>query len=315
MGVLGGFGAVNGNVTQSGGTTPPGRTFINKTNTLIAGTVWRVRFFFHDVHTGADIKFKVFRQNGSNLDFIGETESFDTTGLGTGVVEFQIVNTIDCEAGDFPAYFITDNGATNELDADNDVPGNIKWKTADVTSNDAESGFNSATGKACLEFYDDNVLITPNPADCVVDTVGPTVLIAGSIVITPAPADCVVDTVGPTVLGDNFLGIGDSICEGHPNYHGPEHTGPSGDTDSQIWPHLVTELGGGLSVYNGGVGGLTAQNILDKTDYIDGDFADMLAAKNPATVYVVVGSNDQGVMGGTSLAAFLLDLGQVKTII
>lgn len=99
----------------------------------------------------------------------------------------------------------------------------------------------------------------------------------------------------------NFLGIGDSIAAGHPNYVGPEEGGPSGNPLSQIWPYLET-LTGWNSWYNAGIGGDTANGV-------DTRIAALLASKVPQRVYLHVGVND--VNNGVTLANYLVSIASI----
>lgn len=105
-----------------------------------------------------------------------------------------------------------------------------------------------------------------------------------------------------TDLKVNILGIGDSIAEGHPFLHGPEHGGPHGDSDSQIWHHLVAALGGGYSYYNAGISFETISNVNARID-------PLLESRSPDFVYLHVGIND--ILKNNSLPEYLSNLNSI----
>lgn len=100
-----------------------------------------------------------------------------------------------------------------------------------------------------------------------------------------------------------FLGVGDSIAEGIPGYHGPATTGPSGDPLSQPWPYL-SDLTGGTAFYNGGIGSTTSTNT-------NSTIQAMLTSKAPNKVYINIGVNDVG--ASVPSATYLSNMSAILT--
>jgi lysophospholipase L1-like esterase len=97
----------------------------------------------------------------------------------------------------------------------------------------------------------------------------------------------------------DILAMGDSIAEGHPQYHSSAHNGPAGNSDSQIWHHLVADLGGGYSFTNAGYGGETSATA-------KGRLPSLLKLRTPDYVYLHVGVND--ILEGVPLADYVSNL-------
>lgn len=109
----GGVGSKNfaDNAIVSGGTAGVGRTFLSTYPTyrmLQNGTLTSVKYYAHGSVTNG-MKFKVFRPNGSNFDFVGESEKFtpvsgstQTRTLGTPITGIR--------PGDLLGYWIDIDG-------------------------------------------------------------------------------------------------------------------------------------------------------------------------------------------------------------
>jgi len=102
--------------------------------------------------------------------------------------------------------------------------------------------------------------------------------------------------------GHPLMGIGDSICAGHPAFTGPEEGGPSGDPNSQYFPYLETELGETLYYYNAGIGGNTASQV-------DSRIQALLDSKYPQDVYVHVGVND--IAGSVTWTSYISSINSI----
>jgi hypothetical protein len=112
-------------------------------------------------------------------------------------------------------------------------------------------------------------------------------------------------TANDTFIPFDFLAIGNSICEGHPGYTGPEDGGPSGDTLSQIWVYLDTMGGQKLRFYNAGHGGQFMQEPGGEYGSIMPRLDSNLTKWQPRTTYLEGGINDIGEGGSYTLAGYI----------
>jgi hypothetical protein len=122
---LGGFGTAAGDGQFNGG-----RDYIDSANVLFAGKIVEVRIRINDVGT-TGIKFKVFRLNGGNFDFIGVTALIPSASLIAGANTLNVFSTaITCAAGDYPALCLP--GAGDPLFAVQSGSGSLYYKGGDI---------------------------------------------------------------------------------------------------------------------------------------------------------------------------------------
>lgn len=163
---LGGYGAdtvPDGNLTSASSTT---LEIIDKTNTLTAGTVRRADIYFSGNFLSRSIRFKVWRQNGTNFDLVGESGSYslsNTTTQGKAKNTLVLTNPITVQTGDYVGINLSSNFMTVGMKTGAFTS---KYKSAtDVTSGSiAESGFSTYAAALSIKYYDDDYLtsITPN---------------------------------------------------------------------------------------------------------------------------------------------------------
>lgn len=141
MASLGGFGAVVSSTGLSGGTTAPGRDFIDlQSKITTAGSIET----FDVAMDGAQpvssfLSLKIWRLNGSSYDYIGESQAF--TGLVDGVnTGLTLTVPIAVLVGDLISVNET-NASLNRISAPSIVGAGIDFKTGDDTTSQATSGY------------------------------------------------------------------------------------------------------------------------------------------------------------------------------
>lgn len=343
---MGGFDAVDGSSGYSPGGAP-GRELVDRFNTLAEGTAKSGSIYISNTTgAGASIIFKVWRQNGTNLDLVGNSGSIDVSNLSAGAYTFPFPTPITAQFGDYAGVYISTTGNVN-IDA---TPGsyNTLYRTGNTLSGSvAQSSFTSDNGFTfSIALFNVNSLTSINPSSGINNGPVSTTILGGSFVsgvtakltktgqpdinatsVTVNSATSISasfdltgkafgkwsvvvtypDTSTATIIdgfriNDNklFMGIGDSIAEGHPAYHGPEHTGPSGNVLSEPWRYLADEIY--WSYYNAGIGGNTASQVNSRIQAL-------LDSKNPDTVYLHVGIND--IATGVTLTSYLSTLDSI----
>lgn len=102
-----------------------------------------------------------------------------------------------------------------------------------------------------------------------------------------------------------FIGDGDSIGHGFNGYTNPACTAyyPGNAYQDGFWPYLVTDLGGGLTYFNGGVDGYTAASVVSH-------LAAELAAHTCGQYYLHVGIND--ITGSVTLSTYLSNIDSIR---
>lgn len=344
---LGGYGAVDSNSGWSAGGAP-GRDFIDKTNTLSAGTVRSANIFFSNSGGASDtLRIKVWRQNGTNLDLVGESGSIDVASHAAGLVTVVLPTPIVAEFGDYPGIFLPTG--TSSIDGPLGAYTTL-YKSANLTSGSvAQSTFSTdTTAGIAVEFFSVSSLTSVSPTSAVNTGTTSLTIVGGNfqsgatvkftksgqsdinatdvVVVSNTQITANINLTGAqqgswsvvvtntdtsySSLTDGFLvtsstllmGIGDSIAEGHPLYHGPEHTGPSGNPLSQIWLHL--QALNYLSYYNAGIGGDTANGVNNRLQAL-------LDSQNPDKVYLHVGIND--IATNVTLETYLSKLDSILT--
>jgi hypothetical protein len=143
MAILGGGGTTSNGVGFSGGTTSPGRDFIDLQNPMVSnGSVTSFDIYVVGAQpTGETMKLKILRLNGSNYDFIGESQTF--TGLTDGVNSgLTLTTAITVLTGDLLCINVTDSNNNKVGDQTGSSGSGIAWKTGDFTTSQATSGYN-----------------------------------------------------------------------------------------------------------------------------------------------------------------------------
>lgn len=128
----------------SGGATSPGRTLIFPARSFRqAGTVHKVNLNVRTYYS-SDWKFKVFRWDGSEYDYVGES-AFNSFAASTGDHYLELSSPITVQVGDIPGLYMPYSAGTkNELNAKLDaatLP--MRYTTGDITSSDS---FSSTVG-------------------------------------------------------------------------------------------------------------------------------------------------------------------------
>lgn len=197
MASLGGFGAVVGDGGLSGGTTAPGRYFIDTLNTVTSdGTFESFDIYVDTPKSGETLKIKVFRTNGSNYDFVGETQSVSTTGLASGLNSGITVDVpFGVLAGDLIAVFMSDSGVFKVASTSG---GAAKFKTGDHTTTQAIASYTDIGTNISVEIFG-----TPSGSMITLDekgvgqvfqrspsTLDSSVTISGSYAGTPTAIEC-----------------------------------------------------------------------------------------------------------------------------
>jgi len=105
------------NQLSGGGTAGTGRTFLSthfNNRVLQAGYVRRVRVNVMQAGAANNWKFKIFRPNGTNWDFVSESETL--TAGGTGTQTFNLSSPMACLPGDVLGVWLNGGAGANESD-------------------------------------------------------------------------------------------------------------------------------------------------------------------------------------------------------
>lgn len=152
MASLGGYGAINGDNQLSGGTTSPGRDFIDTHQTITtAGTFETVDLYTIDAFASGEIEIKIWRVNGSNYDYVGgsgKTITF-SAGLNSGV---SLPSSISVQVGDLIGVWVQNN--TGEIEVDSNSGNDVDFQTSDASTSQAISGFTTLSNfSLCVEAH------------------------------------------------------------------------------------------------------------------------------------------------------------------
>lgn len=153
MASLGGFGAVTGTGALSGGTTSPGRYFADTVNTVTTSGSFETFDVYMDSVTGGEtLKVKIWRVNGSNYDFVGETQAVASATLSAGLNSAIAVDTpFDVQAGDLIAVFLSNAGAG--FDIESTSGGATKFKVGDHTTTQTIASYSDTGGQPSIEIF------------------------------------------------------------------------------------------------------------------------------------------------------------------
>jgi hypothetical protein len=162
MAVLAGFGAVDtGGSAGSGGSNAPGRTFLNLGAPFTSDGIFTN--FEISVRTvpSAPLVMRVFRENGSDYDVVGQAEAFLPTA--TGVTSLTLSSPINVLVGDLIGIFIPSSSGSNILNYTSSSS-TLKWQTADVSGTVSQSSFVSGIGSSIFSFTANGTIVASNAA-------------------------------------------------------------------------------------------------------------------------------------------------------
>ncbi len=145
-----------------------GRTFFDKNSPIDSnGTINRFCVYINNFNGSPTGKIKIFRQNGSNIDFIGESASQTITGNGVNTFD---ISSISVNAGDYVGYYTSNTTGLRGYNADPEVPLSTFYIAGDKTTNSAQADWGEAA-HITLAFYISlasallNVYVDINKAD------------------------------------------------------------------------------------------------------------------------------------------------------
>jgi hypothetical protein len=115
-----------------------GYTYFTKANVFTAGTISSFCFYLTAGTLPTSVKLKVFRQNGTNIDYVAESAS--QTPYQNGLNSFNI-SPITVQAGDYIGFYIIETGAKVESYNIGSPNGTGYYLLGDITSNHAESDY------------------------------------------------------------------------------------------------------------------------------------------------------------------------------
>lgn len=161
MASLGGYGAVDGSASMPG-TTPDGRDHIDISNTLSAGTLTDFTIWLSLIASGVTFKLKVWRDNGTNYDFVGQSQAIDPVGLSVGAHSFELDTPITVQSGDYIGVWMAGTGTRGDMFSDAGSSVIYDGTSADNTTNTAKTEFNGTYSdrSICIECFDNANSIT-----------------------------------------------------------------------------------------------------------------------------------------------------------
>jgi hypothetical protein len=154
MATLGGYGAIDGSASQSGNDVG-GRDIIDVSNPITtAGTVESFSVWMNAAQTaGHQLKLKIWRLNGSDYDFIGESQAFEllASELNTGLTLSSAITGV--QVGDYVGIWLSPS-ANNKVDLDADTGSYVKYKLGDNNTSQTSASFATFTNYSlCVEVY------------------------------------------------------------------------------------------------------------------------------------------------------------------
>jgi hypothetical protein len=143
MANLGGYGTVSTETLFAFGGRAAGRDFIYKAVPTLSGTITSFSVYIQTVSSNPYLRLKIWRQNGSNLDFVGQSQAVAPTTLG--VMTFTLDTPIVCRKGDYVGVnLISVAGVYSDKTVGG--PSVLIYKDGNATTSQAESGFTVLTG-------------------------------------------------------------------------------------------------------------------------------------------------------------------------
>ena len=135
-----------GNAATSDASGNYGSTVIDL-NTSASATTVLTKAFAYCSGSGLSNKIKIFRDDGTNYNFIGEVSFTGSDGLN------EIIMNLSIQSGDLIGYYCPNNSITIDYDGNT---GSSVLKSGDITSNSAKSTWSSFTATNKLNTgYDD----------------------------------------------------------------------------------------------------------------------------------------------------------------
>ena len=200
-----------GNAATSAASGNYGNTVIDL-NTSASVAAVLTKAFAYCSGSGSSNKIKIFRDDGTNYNFIGEVSFIGSVGLN------EIVMNLSIQSGDLIGYHCSSSNGVIEHDGST---GSSVYKSGDITSNSAKNTWNNITATNKLNVgYDD--------AEHYVKVGGNDSLNGYSWVNAWATINKAATTVadGSTV----HIGFGDYILEPATNKIAPQNVGATGIT-------------------------------------------------------------------------------------
>lgn len=141
MASLGGIGASFTGTNLSGGTAPPGRDFIDlQSKILTSGSLETFDVGMSGAQpVGETLQLKIWRINGPNYDFIGESQDFSSLvgGVNAGLTLTTPINVL---VGDLISISLSDD-ASNIIETGSVIGAGIDFKTGDDSTSQPISGY------------------------------------------------------------------------------------------------------------------------------------------------------------------------------
>lgn len=133
------------------GSDATGRTFVALELTQRIrqhGPITQVRALINAVSGTGGVRFKVFRPNGSNFDYVSQSELL--TPAGTGTQTFDLASPMECQPGDILGVWLQ---GTNEIAVKTAalVP-SIKWDAANQTGTNWNPGNSVNNFSLCMDY-------------------------------------------------------------------------------------------------------------------------------------------------------------------
>ncbi len=125
-------------IDRVGGLGTGGRTEFTKSNPFTVGTINSFCIFCGLGTPWTGIKLKVFRQNGTNIDFVAESAT--KVPYQVGLNSFDI-SPISVNVGDYIGIYAEWTSGQPDLRSDNGTPGTVYYIDGDIVSNLPESSY------------------------------------------------------------------------------------------------------------------------------------------------------------------------------
>lgn len=156
MAILGGYGAVDGSANLSGDASG-GRDFLDVSQTITtAGDVETFDIYLYAAQpSGEELKLKIWRLNGSNYDFIGESQAFSSLSIGSNT-GLSLTTPIAVQVGDIIGIHLSNNGDgyNHRVDVDSNTSNDVVYKAGDSTTSQATSSYTTLSNYSlCAEVH------------------------------------------------------------------------------------------------------------------------------------------------------------------
>lgn len=154
MASLGGYGAVDGSSAVSGNASG-GRDFLDISQTVTsAGDVSSFDVFLPNAMPASHtLKLKIWRLNGANYDYVGESQAFDSLPLGANNGLTLTTAITGVQVGDIIGIWLSQSAA-NMIDVDANAGNDVVYKSGDASTSQATSSYTSlADFSMCVEVH------------------------------------------------------------------------------------------------------------------------------------------------------------------